>query len=206
MTLPADPHPYRATERGVFLDDDPGTGLHPDALQITKGCRVLVGDPFDHCRSVLHLFQAIMSDLQVLACLWRDGVSMRIARRMSKCCCDPVLDFLREGMFQPVGLVMHPVPRDAEGFVKVGLEESMVPHDLEGGYPASPCQLDPLITLVLDVSAGGQLLDHRSYGRGANAKPLGDGGCRYLSSRLPYRVDRFQVVLSRGACVHEKRF
>ncbi len=70
---------------------------------------------------------------------------MAVVGRVAEDLRDGVLDVLGDGVLQDLGLVVDPVPGDAERVVQVQLQQAVVPDDLQGDLGAAVGQLHALV-------------------------------------------------------------
>ena len=99
----------------------------------------------------------------------RDGVAVRVVRRVAERRVDPRLELLREHVLEPVGLGVHLVERHAEAVRQEQLEQPVMPQHLERDAPARLGQRHAAVRHAHDEPVGGELLRHRASPTAATA-------------------------------------
>ena len=129
----------------------------------------------------------------------RDGIAVRVVRRVAELGRDQVLELVGEDVLEHLGLRVHAVPRDPEVLGQVELQQPVVADDLQRHLLPTLGQPHALVGLVRDQLELAQLAHHPRRGGGGDPEALGDGGGRDRvgAGRLE-GVDRLRVVLDRG--------
>ena len=122
---------------------------------------------------------------------------MRVVGRIAELGGDQLLELLGEHVLEHLGLVVHAVPRHAERLAQVGLEQAVVPDDLERDPFPRTRQRDSSIRFVHCEAERCQLLHHRAGGGRRDALPLRERGHGHAVSISAELVDLAQIVLDR---------
>ena len=87
---------------------------------------------------------------------------MRVVRGIAERQGNARLEFLRDHVFQAVGLGMHLVPRIPQHLRQVGFDQAMVADDLQSHLAAGGSQFHAVVFLVNQQGwrGGGHLLNH----------------------------------------------
>ena len=107
-----------------------------------------------------------------------DRVAVRIDGRMAQRRGHPLDQGVRDGVLQPLGLVVHGVPASSpRNCDQVGLDEPVTAHHPERGAAAGVGELDALVGDVLEQAELREPLDHAAHRGGATARA--GGRCRW---------------------------
>ena len=85
-----------------------------------------------------------MLGLHLQACV-RDGVAVRVVRRVAERAVDPRLELVGEHVLEPVGLRMDGLDRDPERLRQIQLEEPVMADDLERDSLSRRSEIDAAV-------------------------------------------------------------
>ena len=103
-----------------------------------------------------------MLGLHLQACV-RDGIAVRIVRRVAERAVDPRFELFGEDVFEPVGLRMDGLDRDPERLGQIELEQAVMADDLERDPLPGGSQIDAAVGDVLGEPERRELLDHGAH-------------------------------------------
>ena len=92
-----------------------------------------------------------------------DRIAVGIHGRVAQHGGHPLDQRVRDGVLQPLGLVVHRVPGVAEECDQVGLDQPVAPEHAERGAPALGGELHALVGHVLEQSLLREPLDHPAH-------------------------------------------
>ena len=140
-------------------------------------------------------------------------MTVRIDDRVAEQGRDPVLELVGQNVLEDLGLLVHLVPRHAEGLGEIGLEEAVMADHLEGDLAAGIGELDAPVGSVLDETHRPSFFSMFVAEAGLtdifSAIALVDTGFRARVVRpLLEGEDALQVVLGggRSSGAHEQKF
>src|SRR5690348_15397755 len=198
LRIRAHAHGDRSTVRRTLDQHHRRTRPQPELAQIAKPRRVVVAHAHD--TSVLAWLEIGERDVRLLVDLplaRGDRRAVRIDRRLADRRRHAIDELVRCRMLQPLGLVVHEIPRVAERAREVRLDHAMAANRAE--RHASPFfrELHAAIALVLEQALIGEATHHPAHRCGRDLEPLRDVGGRGRAARALDLVDHLEVVLDR---------
>ena len=122
---------------------------------------------------------------------------MWVVRREAERSVDSRLELLRQGVLEPVGLIVDVLDVEPKGLGQVELEQPVVANHLDRDPLARSGETNALVGRVFDEVERRQLLDHLARRPRCDALLPGERGDRDARFALLELVDRLQVVLDR---------
>src|SRR5689334_16494715 len=174
LELP-DPQRDRPLERLAPDDLDDCPWRHSELGEVPQTIAIAVADALHaHARAWAHLGQLPQMLFGKRQVTRRDGVTVRIRRRLADRLRHAVDQFVRANVLQTLGFIMNPVPGIPKRFCEIRFDDAMSPDRAKGGTTTLIREPDTSIWLVRDESLLGETTDHSTDRRGRDAENLRD--------------------------------
>jgi FtsP/CotA-like multicopper oxidase with cupredoxin domain len=196
VLAPLRAHDDGATEGRVGDELEIRAGDEAELTEVAEQVGVTVGNARDRRADAgLEVEQRAAVRLHDAEVAIRDGVAVRVVRRISQLLVDLRLELLGERVLEELRLGMDLVEREPEAIDQVALEQPVMPEDLERAQPTCVGEGDAPVRESLDEAELVEALRHRGGGRGADPHAARKSRRRDALARGLERVDRLQVVL-----------
>jgi hypothetical protein len=177
----------------VDRPDRPGQpGLDPDVHQVVQQVLGLVLEAQDaDAGALLDVGQRHAR----LALDVADRMPVGAGARVTDSGHHALLERRRHRVLEPLGLLVHVVPRDAEDVGQEALDQPVPAHDRGGVVAAAVGEEEGLVGLAGDVAVALQAADHLVHGGGGQVHGPREVGAGHRQPGLLEPVDPLQVFL-----------